>query len=89
MTDDDSMRMRNDIMELESALKLFVIDAGKCPARDVGLRLLIDGKYIDNIPKDNWGSNYELKCIDLERMYVYSPGPNRRPEQCKNDDFCM
>lgn len=71
------VKVRNDLMALESALGLYRLDNLRLPEESSGLRALIErpeqltnwqGPYIERLPKDPWGN-----------AYVYQvPGPDSR-----------
>ncbi len=58
-----------DIRSLESALSLYRLDNHKYPSTDQGLSALVEkpsgapswkeGGYIDRVPKDPWGNDYQ------------------------------
>jgi general secretion pathway protein G len=67
------MKARLDIKTLESALKLFKLDAGFYPSTEQGLRSIVEqpttgrvpnkyreGGYLEKgvVPKDPWGNEY-------------------------------
>ena len=77
-------KAKNDIMALETALKMYKIDNGMYPTTIQGLKALIKkpttppipqhyrkGGYLDSeeVPKDPWGNPYIYR----------SPGQNGRP----------
>lgn len=66
------VKAKSDIRALEAALNLYRLDNFQYPSTDQGLRALAekpsgspeprnykDGGYIDRLPKDPWGNNYE------------------------------
>ena len=77
-------KAKNDIMSIETALKMYKIDNGMYPSTVQGLKALIqkpetppipqhykEGGYLDtsSTPKDPWGNPYIYR----------SPGENNRP----------
>jgi len=78
------VKAKNDIMALETALKMYKMDSGMYPTTMQGLKALIkkpttppipkhyrDGGYLDSnhMPEDPWGN-----------LYIYrSPGEDGRP----------
>jgi len=77
-------KAKNDIMAIETALKMYKMDNGVYPTTMQGLKALIqkpsippipqhykDGGYLDtnSVPKDPWGNPYIYR----------SPGDNSRP----------
>ena len=47
-----------DIMNIESALKLYYTKKGRYPDTATGLRALVETQNLDKTPKDPWGNDY-------------------------------
>ncbi|SET39762.1 type II secretion system major pseudopilin GspG [Thalassotalea agarivorans] len=83
----------SDINTLEQQLELYRSDNYDYPTTEQGLEALVDqtdieplprrfpeGGYIKRLPKDPWGSDYQLlNPGENGRMDVFSMGPDREP----------
>lgn len=81
------VKVKQDIMAIESALDLYKLDNGFYPSTDQGLQALVtepstpptpsnwksDG-YLDSVPMDPWGNAYQY-LNDNEKIKIYSGGP--------------
>lgn len=65
----------SDIRALEAAINLFIVDIGRCPKTEEELAVLVeptdelldlvnykDGGYVNRIPHDPWGNEYQYQC---------------------------
>ncbi|MBU0484749.1 MAG: type II secretion system major pseudopilin GspG [Proteobacteria bacterium] len=87
------VKARQDIRALESALKLYKLDNYVYPTTDQGLEALSvkptdepepkkwkDGGYIDRLPKDPWGGDYQyLSPGENGPIDIYSLGGDNQP----------
>lgn len=81
------VKVRQDILAIQSALDLYKLDNGFYPSTDQGLQALVteptdpplpsnwksDG-YLDALPTDPWGQPYEY-IDEGEKVKIYSDGP--------------
>ncbi len=86
-------KARQDIRALESALNLYRLDNFNYPTTDQGLQELVQaptneplprnwkaGGYIDRLPKDPWGNDYQyLSPGENGEIDVYSLGADGQP----------
>ncbi|MGM0677859.1 MAG: type II secretion system major pseudopilin GspG [Pseudomonadota bacterium] len=86
-------KAQNDIRALESALNLYRLDNFTYPSTDQGLEALVErpsgqpeprnwrqGGYIDRLPADPWGNEYQyLHPGSLGDFDLYSFGADGRP----------
>ncbi|MCG5536231.1 type II secretion system major pseudopilin GspG [Ectothiorhodospira mobilis] len=86
-------KARSDIRALESALNLYKLDNYNYPTTDQGLDALVErpdgrpeprnwreGGYIDRIPQDPWGHDYQyLQPGSRGDFDLYSLGADGRP----------
>ncbi|MFP4162051.1 MAG: type II secretion system major pseudopilin GspG [Ectothiorhodospira sp.] len=86
-------KARSDIRALESALNLYKLDNYTYPTTDQGLEALVErpdgrpeprnwreGGYIDRIPEDPWGNDYQyLQPGSRGDFDLYSQGADGRP----------
>lgn len=86
-------KARSDIRALESALNLYKLDNYNYPTTDQGLEALVErpdgrpeprqwreGGYIDRIPQDPWGHDYQyLQPGSRGDFDLYSLGADGRP----------
>lgn len=84
---------RHDIAAIVSALKLYRLDNGRYPSTEQGLEALVAkpmagpppgnwkaGGYLDKLPKDPWGSPYQLLSPGVKgEIDVFSYGADRQP----------
>jgi general secretion pathway protein G len=84
---------QSDIRTLAQALKLYKLDNGHFPSTDQGLRALVErpagspiannwkaGGYIERLPKDPWGSDYQYIFPGVKGEFdLYSLGADRAP----------
>lgn len=82
------VKVKQDILAIQSALDLYKLDNGIYPTTDQGLQALInkptsapeprswkaDG-YLQDIPVDPWGQAYQY-LNDNEKLRVFSYGPS-------------
>jgi general secretion pathway protein G len=81
------VKVKQDILAIQSALDLYKLDNGFYPTTDQGLRALVaqptippvphnwksDG-YLQELPLDPWGQMYQY-LNDNERVRIFSYGP--------------
>lgn len=81
------VKVKQDILSIQSALDLYKLDNGFYPSTDQGLEALItkpttppvprnwksDG-YVQDIPVDPWGEQYQY-INDNEKLKIFSYGP--------------
>lgn len=81
------VKVKQDIMAIQSALDLYKLDNGFYPSTDQGLDALVvepttspvpsswksDG-YLESVPVDPWGNAYQYTNDD-EKVKIYSEGP--------------
>ena len=87
------VRARQDIQSLDTALKMYKLDNFSYPSTQQGLEALVqrpagtpeapnwkDGGYLDRLPRDPWGNNYEYLSPGRNGEYdVYSLGKDGQP----------
>lgn len=87
------VKARQDIRALESALNLYRLDNFNYPTTDQGLEALLEkpttqpepanwktGGYIDRLPKDPWGNDYQyLSPGQNAAIDIYSLGADSQP----------
>lgn len=81
------VKVKQDILAIQSALDLYKLDNGFYPSTDQGLQALVteptippvpedwksDG-YLDELPQDPWGQAYEYENGG-DKVKIYSDGP--------------
>lgn len=81
------VKVKQDILAIQSALDLYKLDNGSYPTTDQGLLALIskptadpipsnwksDG-YLQQLPKDPWGEEYQY-ISDNDTLKIFSYGP--------------
>ena len=86
-------KVKQDIRTLESALNLYKLDNFTYPSTDQGLEALVkkpsgepeprnwkEGGYIDRLPKDPWGNDYQyLNPGENGEIDIYSLGADGQP----------
>lgn len=84
---------RHDIQAIESALKLYRLDNGSYPSAEQGLAALVKkpetgnvprnwkpGGYVDRLPKDPWGTDYQYLNPGIHgEIDVFSLGADGKP----------
>lgn len=84
------VKVKQDILALQSALDLYKLDNGMYPSTDQGLQALVtkpttqpvprnwksDG-YLQDVPQDPWGEAYQY-INDSEKLKIFSFGPKGR-----------
>jgi general secretion pathway protein G len=84
---------KQDISTLGQALKLYRLDIGRYPTTEQGLRALVEkptidpipqnwkpGGYLDDLPKDPWGSPYQyLNPGKHSEIDIFSFGADNQP----------
>lgn len=84
---------RNDIAAIQSALKLYRLDNFTYPSAEQGLHALVkkpetgeiprnwkSGGYLERLPKDPWGSDYQYLNPGIHgEVDVFSFGADRQP----------
>lgn len=82
-----AVKVKQDLLAIQSALDLYKLDNGMYPTTDQGLQSLIkkptnspipqnwksDG-YLQQLPMDPWGQEYQYNN-DNEKLKIYSFGP--------------
>jgi len=85
---------RSDIRAIMSALSLYRLDNGSYPSTEQGLQALVQkpetgdipnnwrpGGYIDRLPKDPWGNDYQYLNPGVHgEIDVFSYGPSGKPD---------
>ena len=81
------IKVKQDILAIQSALDLYKLDNGMYPSTDQGLKALVtkptippapmswksDG-YLQDVPIDPWGQEYQY-MNDSEKVRIFSYGP--------------
>lgn len=84
---------KNDIRTITSALKLYRLDNSTYPSTEQGLRALTEkpqagqvprnwkqGGYLENLPRDPWGGDYQYVYPGVRGEYdVFSYGADNQP----------
>ena len=84
------VKVKQDILAIQSALDLYKLDNGFYPSTEQGLEALVkrpssapipsnwksDG-YLQDVPQDPWGEAYQYSNNN-ERLKIYSFGPQGR-----------
>lgn len=84
------VKVKQDILAIQSALDLYKLDNGRYPTTDQGLPALVnkpttppvprnwkgDG-YLQDVPMDPWGEKYQY-LNDDGKVRIFSFGPNGR-----------
>lgn len=84
---------KQDVGTIVQALKLYRLDIGRYPTTDQGLKALVEkptsepvpqnwkmGGYLDSLPKDPWGNNYQYANPGTNgEIDVYSFGSDGKP----------
>ncbi len=95
------VKVKQDILAIQSALDLFKLDSGFYPSTDQGLQALVtkpaidpipnnwksDG-YLQQLPKDPWGQNYQY-MNDNEKLKIYSYGPKGKESNTEIGNWNM
>lgn len=81
------VKVKQDIMSIQSALDLYKLDNGVYPTTDQGLQALVSKPssppvprnwksegYLQEIPMDPWGEAYQYSN-EHEKVRIYSYGP--------------
>jgi general secretion pathway protein G len=88
------IKARQDIRAMESALQLYRLDNFSYPTTDQGLEALVSrpsgspeprnwkaGGYLDRLPKDPWGNQYEYLSPGVHgELDIFSYGADGSPE---------
>lgn len=88
------VKAKQDIRALEAALNLYKLDNYNYPTTEQGLEALIeepttppepahwkDGGYVDRLPKDPWGSDYQYLSPGQNGTFdLYSLGADGQPD---------
>ncbi len=86
-------KAKQDIRAIESALKLYKLDNFQYPTQEQGLQALVEkpttppeprnykpGGYLDRLPKDPWGRDYQyLNPGENGEIDIYSLGADGQP----------
>ena len=90
-------KVKVDIANVETCLKMFQVDCGRFPTTAEGLRALVEkpgdlqgwnGPYLDKVPVDPWGTEYQYRCPGQHNTTgfdVWSFGPDQKDGG--GDDF--
>lgn len=62
-------------MQIRSAVEMYRVSNRDCPS---SIQALVDGKFLRELPKDPWKSEYAVAC-DGDTVSVTSPGPDAKP----------
>jgi general secretion pathway protein G len=87
------VKAQQDIRAMESALNLYKLDNFRYPSTDQGLEALVEkpagtpearnwkaGGYLDRLPKDPWGVDYQYLNPGVHGdIDIYSHGADGRP----------
>lgn len=81
------VKVKQDILAIQSALDLYKLDNSIYPTTDQGLQALVakptvdpiprnwkDGGYLQQIPVDPWGQQYQY-TNDNDKLRIFSYGP--------------
>lgn len=81
------VKVKQDLLAIQSALNLYKLDNGFYPSTDQGLQALVskptsspeprnwkDDGYLDQVPMDPWGLAYGY-LNDNEKLRIFSYGP--------------
>ena len=96
MDNPDKARMvkaKNDVQAIKGALDLYKLDNFNYPSTDQGLQALVqkpsgtpearnwkDGGYLDGVPKDPWGNEYQYLNPGVNATVdIFSYGADGRP----------
>lgn len=86
-------KAKQDIRVIESALKLYRLDNFQYPSTDQGLQALVEqpagdppaknwksGGYLDRLPKDPWGNQYQYLSPGVKgEIDIFTLGADDRP----------
>ena len=82
---------RVDISRIEQALVMYKINEGNYPSEDEGISKLVEGGYLNKIPIDPWGNEYQYEYPrqdDAGGYRIYSLGPDGKTgDQFSKDDL--
>ena len=87
------VKAKNDVQAIKGALDLYRLDNFNYPSTDQGLQALVSkpggspeaknwkqGGYLDNLPKDPWGNEYQYLSPGVNAdVDVFSYGADGRP----------
>jgi len=81
------VKVKQDVLAIQSALDLYQLDNGFYPSTDQGLQALLtapttppkptnwkEGGYLQRLPVDPWGTPYQYANTN-EQLHIYSYGP--------------
>jgi len=81
------VKVKQDILAIQSALDLYKLDNGVYPSTDQGLQALVSKPsippvprswkaegYLQDVPQDPWGQTYQY-MNDNEKLRIFSYGP--------------
>lgn len=95
------VKVKQDILAIQSALDLYKLDSGIYPTTDQGLEALIkkptsrpipqswkSGGYLSKMPIDPWGEPYQYINDNDERLRIFSYGPKGKEgnSEISNED---
>lgn len=71
---------RTQMKSIEQALEQYYLDNGNYPTSDQGLQALVEGEYINKVPKDPWKKDYAYTSPGTEGnpFEISSPGPDKQ-----------
>lgn len=95
------VKVKQDILAIQSALDLYKLDNGRYPTTDQGLPALVskpttppvprnwksDG-YLQDVPMDPWGEKYQY-LNDDGKVRIFSFGPNGRDSNSEIGNWNM
>jgi general secretion pathway protein G len=93
------VKVKQDILAIQSALDLYKLDNGMYPTTDQGLEALVkkptaspipqnwksDG-YLQQLPMDPWGQEYQY-VNDNDKLRIYSFGPKGKDGNSEIDNL--
>lgn len=95
------VKVKQDILAIQSALDLYKLDSGFYPSTDQGLQALItkptsdpiphnwksDG-YLQQLPTDPWGQHYQY-MNDNDKLRIFSYGPKGKDSNSEIGNWNM
>lgn len=92
------VKVKQDLLAIQSALDLYKLDNGMYPTTDQGLQALVkkpttspvpqnwkaDG-YLQQLPQDPWGQDYQYLNTD-EKLHIFSYGPKGKEGNSQIDN---
>lgn len=95
------VKVKHDILAIQSAMDLYKLDNGFYPSTDQGLQALVskpttepnprnwkaDG-YLQQLPSDPWGQSYQF-INDNEKLRIFSYGPKGKDSNSEIGNWNM